>query len=165
MSVSSSTGQQREYEPVTIEASQAQPTSSFLVPNHYENFVQTVLISKGAIFDRVEKLADDILKSYSQGTTLHLICVLKGGNAFFNDLQTCIRNQHTGSNVPFTFDFIRCKSYTGTSSTGEVQISACDFKKLAGRDVLLVEDIVDTGKLRSPQRSEATSVVAEELRG
>jgi hypoxanthine phosphoribosyltransferase len=47
--------------------------------------------------------------------------------------------------IPFTYEFIRVKSYQGTSSTGNVQISGCDLSKLSGKRVLLVEDIIDTG--------------------
>lgn len=146
--ISSATGQERTREPIQITTNQAQAKEHFLIPAHYEDSVKSVLISKGAILDRVEKLASDIISDYSANnntTTLHLICVLKGGNGFFNDLQTCLRSLWNAPHVPYTFDFIRCKSYEGTSSTGDVQISACDLKKLAGRDVVLVEDIVDTG--------------------
>ncbi len=47
--------------------------------------------------------------------------------------------------LPFTFDFVRVKSYEGTESTGKVQITGCDVSKLAGKHVLFVEDIIDTG--------------------
>lgn len=47
--------------------------------------------------------------------------------------------------VPFTFDFARVKSYDGETSTGYLQEIMLDLESLAGRDVLLVEDVVDTG--------------------
>jgi hypoxanthine phosphoribosyltransferase len=52
-------------------------------------------------------------------------CVLKGGSAFFEDLCQQLRAIHRFSDkpyVPFTFDFIRVKSYDGTESTGKVQV-------------------------------------------
>lgn len=49
------------------------------------------------------------------------------------------------SYIPYTFDFIRVKSYEGTDSTGHVQITGCDVSKLAGKHVLFIEDIIDTG--------------------
>ena len=48
--------------------------------------------------------------------------------------------------VPFTFDFIRVKSYEGTKSTGTVQVSGIEMDKLKGKHLLLVEDIIDSGK-------------------
>ena len=47
--------------------------------------------------------------------------------------------------IPFTFDFIRVKSYRGTGSTGQIEIIGADLKKLTGEHLVLVEDIVDTG--------------------
>ncbi len=74
--------------------------------------------------------------------------MLKGGHAFFTDLTRAIgRRQQFSSNVrvPFTFDFIRAKSYAGTASTGEVSVTGVRIEDLAGRDVILVEDIIDSG--------------------
>lgn len=48
---------------------------------------------------------------------------------------------------PFTFDFIRVKSYEGMVSTGTVNITGADLSKLAGKHCLLIEDIIDTGNL------------------
>ena len=155
--ISSSPSQGRMYgaeerlEPILIESSDQKSKEDFLLPAHYESCVKSILISHGQIIDRIQKLAYDIRKHY-RGTTIHLLCVLKGGSAFFQDLQVCLRNFHNFTNqdyVPFTFDFIRAKSYDGTSSTGKVVVSGCDMEKLRGKDVLLVEDIVDTGTTMS----------------
>jgi hypoxanthine-guanine phosphoribosyltransferase len=48
--------------------------------------------------------------------------------------------------VPFTFDFIRVKSYQGTASTGNVTVSGADIGKLSGKHILVIEDIIDSGK-------------------
>ncbi|CAM9270350.1 unnamed protein product [Discosporangium mesarthrocarpum] len=104
------------------------------------------MIPHGLIVDRIEKLAQVIREDYE--STIHLVCVLKGGNAFFQDLLTALRRYHDFSKhtyVPFTYDFIRVKSYKGTQSLGSVQITGADLSALAGKDVLLVEDIIDTG--------------------
>lgn len=119
----------------------------YYVPLHYQNTLQSILIPHGNIVDRVEKLAYDIHQDYV-GETIHILCVLKGGSTFFQDLCNALRKFHTYSRrtyVPFTFDFIRVKSYEGTSSTGSVTISGCDVSKLTGKHVLFVEDIIDTG--------------------
>lgn len=122
--------------------------SQFLVPHHYLDSIESVLIPKGLIEDRVEKLAQDIRYAY-EGKTVHLLCVLKGGSAFFHALVDKLRLFHKYNKsdyVPFTFDFIRVKSYDGTKSTGNVQVSGADLAKFAGKNLLLVEDIIDTGK-------------------
>ena len=102
---------------------------------------------RGSIVDRVEKLAYDISKDY-EGETIHLLCVLKGGSQFFQDLQNALRRFHDYTRqhqIPFTFDFVRVKSYEGTESTGSVSITGCDMSKLVGKHLLFVEDIIDTG--------------------
>lgn len=48
--------------------------------------------------------------------------------------------------MPFTFDFIKVKSYKGLNSVGSVQITGGDLAALEGKNVLVVEDIIDTGK-------------------
>ncbi|KAJ0394835.1 hypothetical protein P43SY_006396 [Pythium insidiosum] len=125
--------------------------SHFLIPHHYKDDLASVLIPTGLIQDRVEKIAQDIRYDY-EGKTIHLLCVLKGGSAFFHDLVEKLRLFHKYnkcSYVPFTFDFIKVKSYAGTQSTGNVQISGADLAKFKGKDLLLVEDIIDTGKTMS----------------
>jgi hypoxanthine phosphoribosyltransferase len=105
------------------------------------------MIPHGQIVDRVEKLAYDISQDYA-GETIHLMVVLKGGSTFFQDLINALRKFHNYTRqtyVPFTFDFIRVKSYSGMESTGTVQITGCDISKLRGKHVMFVEDIIDTG--------------------
>lgn len=119
----------------------------FYVPAHYNDTLDCLLIPHGMILDRVEKLAYDITQDY-HGQTIHLLCVLKGGSTFFQDLSKALRKFHDYARnlyVPFTFDFIRVKSYEGTQSSGSVQITGCNLTQLAGRHVLFVEDIIDTG--------------------
>eukprot|EP00600_Ochromonadales_sp_CCMP1393_P008005 CAMPEP_0174971272 /NCGR_PEP_ID=MMETSP0004_2-20121128/9890_1 /TAXON_ID=420556 /ORGANISM="Ochromonas sp., Strain CCMP1393" /LENGTH=234 /DNA_ID=CAMNT_0016221183 /DNA_START=138 /DNA_END=842 /DNA_ORIENTATION=- len=119
----------------------------FYIPAHYKDVLSSILIPYGAIMDRVEKLAYDITQDYN-GQTIHVLCVLKGASTFFGDLTSAIMKFHNYARetyIPYTFDFIRVKSYEGTSSTGNVQISGCDLSSFAGKHVLFVEDIVDTG--------------------
>lgn len=79
--------------------------------------------------------------------------VLKGGSEFAVDLSRTLRRLHTysppSSRLPFTVDYVRVKSYEGTESTGNVRISGIDVKTLEGRDVILVEDLIDTGTTMS----------------
>lgn len=87
---------------------------------------------------RVAELATEIREAYPDGLPLCL-CVLKGSVFFAADL---LRHLDDGAEV----DFIRAQSYAGTSSTGQVTLSHLPGMQLAGRAVLILEDIVDTGR-------------------
>jgi len=86
---------------------------------------------------KVKELAGRISKDY-EGKDLFAVALLKGAFMFASDLVRYI-------NVPLTIDFIACSSYVKTSTTGEVKIH-CDIREsVKDKDVLLIEDIVDTG--------------------
>ncbi len=106
-----------------------------------------MLLPHGLVLDRVEKLAADIREDYPTSTP-HLLVVLKGGSEFAVDLTRTLRRLHSFSeqrHLPFTVDYVRVKSYSGTDSTGKVTITGIDLRSLAGRDVIVLEDIIDTG--------------------
>jgi hypoxanthine phosphoribosyltransferase len=97
-----------------------------------------ILISKAKIDDRVQRLADEISRDY-EGKELVLIGILKGAFVFMADLIRCLR-------IPCEVDFVRLASYgTGTVSSGNIMITKDIETPIRGRDVLIVEDIVDTG--------------------
>ena len=89
------------------------------------------------IRDTVCRLAAEISRDYAGKRPL-LLCVLKGAFIFLADLVREIE-------IPTTVDFIRAQSYKGSTTTGEVMLSMGDVVDVRGRDVLVVEDIVDTG--------------------
>lgn len=124
------------------------PLELFCIPTHYENDLESVLIPNGVILDRVEKLAQLIAKEFSN-EPLTCLCVLKGGHQFFADLVDRIKklNQNTPNSVRLVIDFIRVKSYENMDSTGTVKIIGGDsLEALKGCNVLIVEDIIDTGR-------------------
>jgi hypoxanthine phosphoribosyltransferase len=96
------------------------------------------LIDAPAIDARVAELARAIAQDYV-GRVPILLCVLKGALHFTSDLA---RNMTS----PVGIEFIRASSYAGTESTGSVKIAADSLGHLSGRDVILVEDILDTGR-------------------
>ena len=97
-----------------------------------------VLITEEQIAKRVRELGKEISADY-QGKTVHLICVLKGAYTFLADLARVME-------VPVTLDFLAVSSYgKGKTSSGEVQLTKDLDVSLAGRDVIVVEDIADTG--------------------
>lgn len=97
-----------------------------------------ILIAKADIDRRVRELADIISCDY-EGRDLILIGILKGAFVFMADLIRQLR-------IPCQVDFVRLASYgTGTESTGNITISKDIEISIEGRDVLVVEDILDTG--------------------
>ena len=129
-------------------------TTLFNLPPHVEGSIAKVLIPHGMVTDRITKLARDITDDLVQNNVkkVRLLCVLKGGYRFFSDLQdqmslvNGLRSKEQGS-VELAVDFIRCKSYVNDQSTGEVKITGIEnMESLRGQDVIVVEDIVDTGR-------------------
>ncbi|XP_028814054.1 hypoxanthine-guanine phosphoribosyltransferase-like [Denticeps clupeoides] len=120
----------------------------FCLPRHYEQDLERVIIPHGLIMDRTERLARDIFHDMG-GHHIVALCVLKGGYKFFSDLLDCIKalNQNNDMSVPLTVDFIRLKSYCNDQSTQRVKvIDGDELTALAGKNVLVVEDIVETGR-------------------
>ena len=94
-------------------------------------------ISTEALKDRIAALATEIRRDVPD-ESLHLVCVLKGGVMFLSDL---IRRM----DGDVTIDFMALSSYAGTTSSGEVRLIKDLDYGLEGRNVIIVEDIVDTG--------------------
>lgn len=103
------------------------------------DIVKKILISEEEISKRVRELGDQITKDY-QGRELLLIGILKGAAFFLSDLSRTIK-------IPITIDFMSVQSYGSKSeSTGEVRIiKDLDFS-VQGKNVLIVEDIIDSGR-------------------
>jgi hypoxanthine phosphoribosyltransferase len=102
--------------------------------------VDHILVDEQALQRRVVELGRSISADY-EGKDLVLVCVLKGGVTFLTDLMRQL-------SVPHEIDFMAISSYGGqrTESSGVVRILMDLHANIAGRDVLLVEDIVDSGR-------------------
>ena len=116
-----------------------------------------VLITEKEIIDRVSELAEGIAKDYSSGH-LHAIFVLKGAFIFSADLVRALSN----NNVDVTVDYTIAKSYVGTESTGEVKFSM--DVDVGGKEVLLIEDIIDTGRTIKKLKEELIKRKADSVR-
>ena len=102
----------------------------------------SVLISEEDVEKRIQEIGSAISKEY-EGKCVHLICVLKGGVFFACELAKRI-------SVPVTMDFMSVSSYgDDTKSSGVVKIVKDLDQPLEGRDVLIVEDIIDSGRTLS----------------
>lgn len=102
--------------------------------------ILSVMISEDALHERIVKMAEEITADYAGEEDLLLICVLKGGYIFLGDLSRVLKRPHE-------LDFMGVSSYGArTESSGEVRI-VMDLKEpIAGRNVLIVEDIIDSGR-------------------
>lgn len=97
------------------------------------------LVSEKDVDKRIEELGKQISKDY-EGKQVHLICVLKGGVFFMCELAKRI-------SVPVSMDFMSVSSYgDDTKSSGVVKIVKDLDEAIAGKDVLIVEDIIDSGR-------------------
>ncbi len=99
----------------------------------------SVLISENQVNLRIKELAEQINKDY-EGKSIHLICILKGSIFFSCDLAKRIT-------LPLTFDFMSVSSYGNeTVSSGRVKIVKDLDESIQGQHVLIVEDIIDSGR-------------------
>ena len=99
------------------------------------------LISEEEVNEKIKEMGEKISREYA-GKELHMICVLKGGVFFMTELAKRIT-------VPVSMDFMAVSSYAGTQSTCKVKIIKDLDEPVEGKDVLVVEDIVDTGRTLS----------------
>ena len=97
-----------------------------------------ILIQETQIQSRVGQMAEEIARDYT-GDELHMVGVLRGAYQFTQDLSTRI-------DLPHTVDYISVASYgQGATSSGQLQLRMDIAKPVVGKDVLLVDDIIDTG--------------------
>ncbi len=98
----------------------------------------SVLLSEEELDDKIREMGAQISRDYA-GRQVHLICVLKGGTFFMCELAKRI-------SIPVSIDFMSVSSYgDDTVSTGIVRIIKDLDKPIEGKDVIVVEDIIDTG--------------------
>lgn len=101
-----------------------------------------VLLTEEEVNTRIKEVAEQISKDY-EGKQVHMICVLKGGVYFMCELSKRM-------DVPVSLDFMSVSSYgDDTESSGIVRIVKDLDQPLEGKDVLIVEDIIDSGRTLS----------------
>ena len=101
-----------------------------------------ILLTEEEVNAKISELGAAISRDY-EGKEVHLICVLKGGAPFMCELAKRIT-------VPVSFDFMSVSSYgSGTSSSGVVKIVKDLDEPIEGKDVIVVEDIIDSGRTLS----------------
>ncbi len=102
----------------------------------------SVMIEEDVVDKRISEIGQQISKDY-EGKSVHLICILKGSVFFAAELAKRIT-------VPVSIDFMSVSSYgNGTKTSGIVKVIKDLDEPLEGKDVLIVEDIIDSGKTLS----------------
>ena len=106
--------------------------------NMQKSEIERVLLSETQIAERIKEVAKKIDEDY-QGQEVIAVCILKGSVVFFADL---IRAMKT----PTSVEFMKVSSYGfGTSSSGRLSVGLDLFSNIEGKNVLIVEDIIDSG--------------------
>ncbi len=107
--------------------------------NDYSEYLEEILISEDQLQERIGELGAQISRDY-EGQDLLLICILRGGVLFLTDLMRELT-------VPHSIDFMAVSSYGvgARQSKGQVRITLDLTTSIGGRNVLLVEDIIDSG--------------------
>lgn len=100
-----------------------------------------ILISEQEIQNKVSEIAETIMKEY-KGKEITLICILKGSAFFTVDLARKIKGD-------VKIEFIRVSSYEGENTSGQVELKLDLKESIEGKDVIIVEDIIDTGRTLS----------------
>ncbi len=101
-----------------------------------------VLLTEEEVDKRIQEIGDQISRDYA-GKSVHLVCVLKGGSFFMCELAKRIT-------VPVSIDFMSVSSYGGdTKSSGVVRIVKDLDEPLKDKHVIVIEDIVDSGRTLS----------------
>ncbi len=110
------------------------------MPKPYQHYLDKVLIEEHTLQKRIHELGQQITQDYDGKQDLLLICVLKGGVLFLTDLMRSI-------DLPHSVDFMAVSSYGANArqSTGAVRIEMDLHTDIANRNLLIVEDIIDSG--------------------
>lgn len=112
--------------------------------DNYKKFLKEILIPADKLQARIAELGNEVSKDYKDSTNLLLICILRGAVIFMSDLSRQIT-------VPHAMDFMAISSYgTGNrNSSGMVRITMDLNTNICDKDVLIVEDIIDSGNTLS----------------
>lgn len=108
---------------------------------NYEDFLDEVLISGESLKARIAELGNQISRDYQGSRRLVLVCILRGGVMFLTDLMRQI-------SIPHAIEFMAVESYGSGAreSTGQIRISHDLNTDIRDCDVILVEDIIDSGR-------------------
>jgi hypoxanthine phosphoribosyltransferase len=144
--------QQFQHKTIVIDKKSFVDKDNFVLPKFYYNYIDKIVLSKGMILDRIEKLAQEITRDYYD-KNVYLLVVMKGAVMFAGYLaekiteilSSDITNSYTMS---FFVEYVEVKSYIDDKSTGDVKLYIDEKvkEKLKNQHVIIVEDIYDSGQ-------------------
>ncbi|CAG9324897.1 unnamed protein product [Blepharisma stoltei] len=138
---------ERQGDYVYIEDGAYTSANLLCIPEKYKAYIDLVFISKGQIEDRILRLAET-LTSESKTRSIALIVILRGAFRFAKDLVDGIDRACYKEQFVYTIDFIRARSYVGQTQH-DIILEGLDALDLEGKEVVIVEDLVDSGNTLS----------------
>lgn len=147
-------------DPIIIPDEETNPsdTADRVYPPEYEGHFSRLLIKREEILSRTASLAELLHNDY-RGKRPVILCVLKGSTPFYINLLEALQDLTQG----YYMEYIRVKSYDGLETTGRIKVEGA-VPNLEGKDVIIVEDILDTGTTLShlipilEEQSKASSI-------
>ena len=137
-----------ENKTIVIKNSDFLAPNKVVIPRKHEKYVSDVVLSRGLIIDRIEKLAYQIAMDY-RDKELYLLSVMKGAVLFGTLLQERIYDQckkDEDNRIQIYVEYVQLVSYHNDQSLGTVKIKDIDtLEKVKNKNVLIIEDIYDSG--------------------
>jgi len=129
-----------------VVANKEESVENYKLLKKYNECISSVLISNEEINKRFDQVARDIVEHYKERPFLILI-VLKGAAVLFGDLYKALIKAYSESDYEnnLFYETVRLKSYENEESTGKVNLNMDEEIDLKGKEILIIEDIVDTG--------------------
>lgn len=112
----------------------------FSLKEAYRSDLEGILIPEDEIQDGVSRIARDVSEDYRKDDGFYPVCILKGAMRFFVDL-----NRELDLDVPYGEGIVNTERYYGGKASETTEVQLFQAEAIAGKDVLLVEDIVDEG--------------------
>ena len=131
--------------PITI-SNHIHSLNSYTVPPCYSKHLSGILLSNGDIRSRVQKLAFEIYNFY-KNEPFTIIVMLKGAFKFFQDLHLSLQKLYESNGFAnhLNIEFVKLSHYKNSDSTRKAVVKGIDLENLAGKRILVIEDLVGRG--------------------
>ncbi|EZG70503.1 putative hypoxanthine-guanine phosphoribosyltransferase [Gregarina niphandrodes] len=139
---------------VSIPDNHRTPKESYCVPPHYFPLIEDIILTRGQIVDRIEKVASEMYEFYRDvEQPVVLVVTLKGAITFFDELSRALRkiantDMRGLKRSTYLEEYIRCSSYTGTSRGPDLKVDVAVAQVVEyckHKHVVIVEDLIDSG--------------------
>ena len=139
-----------DLEAIDVSKQPVHPLEHFYLPPRFKSYVKNIILPDGIIHARWARIAERILADYAGEQELTMIVLMNGGYQFYEDLKSQLNAQmrylSAESVIQIRPFFVKLSSYKNTETTGLIKgVEALEQIGLNGKNVLLVEDMIDTG--------------------